>query len=807
MRALIGGLAVALGLMASLASTAYAEEPTFTVRFTCTGVTYTFTGFPNLPNNTVHEVVAIDAVKVAFVTFKFNGPTGSNTVKVAVPPGHHQMDARAKWETNGVKGGRDQPLKGGITCESSPASTVTKAVRDEGQTDTDTGNYGPSASAVPSDFIDYQLTYTNSGTGPANNVTLTDVMQAHQTFISCSSAVSACTPASSANGNTVSWSLGTVAPGVTIIVDFEVKLDAVFPAGTTTIDNVANGCIGTSCTQSNHTTVTVTAAPILMLQKSADKPSTAPGHQITYTLTYSNTGNADATGVVINEAIPAGTQFVSCSGACSPGTSSDTTESWSIGTVKAGAPAASVTLTVRVLDTAGCSIVNTATISSPDEPGSVQTPIKSNTLTISSQPGPRPDLANANGEGFGVQITGLVPLAPTPDAKSSQHGVGVNASSPPPALPVNVPGVLSANVLNAGSTSTVSQQPAQADNTSVGETATVNVLAGAITADVVQAKAEAIASGTGSSVTPAGTTETNLRIEGTSVADVAPNTRVDLLAGGVGSYVVINEETSSTSLTSGTYFADLTVTALHVHIAGTLQISPQDIYISRARAHADFPQIVVCNAQPNQDVSGHAFVASETTNPLLAPLTAGLVSIPPQGGSASQNLASVSLPGDGSVVQANAASSRTQGTITRPTSSTAGSSTSTSSASAGDGTTPTGVSVLKGLITAQLLKAQANSSAGPTGASSNATGTQILSLVIAGTPIANNPAPNTAMQLPGSGEVIINEQISEDDLVNGHTGLTVRAIDVIVDVSGNPLNLPLGARVIVSEAHSDATYH
>ncbi|MBN1779736.1 choice-of-anchor D domain-containing protein [bacterium] len=51
-------------------------------------------------------------------------------------------------------------------------------------------------------------------------------------------------------------------------------------------------------------------APVLVLSKTVDKFSAAPGENLTYTITYENTGNADATAITILEQIPANTVFV-----------------------------------------------------------------------------------------------------------------------------------------------------------------------------------------------------------------------------------------------------------------------------------------------------------------------------------------------------------------------------------------------------------------------------------------------------------------------------------------------------------------
>ena len=62
-------------------------------------------------------------------------------------------------------------------------------------------------------------------------------------------------------------------------------------------------------------------------------PTATTGSNITYTITYGNTGGAAANGVVIRDPVPAGTTFVS---ATAGGTNVAGVVTWNIGTVNAG---------------------------------------------------------------------------------------------------------------------------------------------------------------------------------------------------------------------------------------------------------------------------------------------------------------------------------------------------------------------------------------------------------------------------------------------------------------------------------------
>ncbi|PYT16814.1 MAG: hypothetical protein DMF51_03810, partial [Acidobacteria bacterium] len=91
-------------------------------------------------------------------------------------------------------------------------------------------------------------------------------------------------------------------------------------------------------------TTTVTSAPVLTVSATDAPDPVAAGGTITYTLSYSNSGNSGATGVILSDTVPANTTFVSAAGG---GSLAAGVVTWSIGSVAAGT-SGSVTLTLRV---------------------------------------------------------------------------------------------------------------------------------------------------------------------------------------------------------------------------------------------------------------------------------------------------------------------------------------------------------------------------------------------------------------------------------------------------------------------------
>src|SRR5262249_19004522 len=155
----------------------------------------------------------------------------------------------------------------------------------------------------------YQITLKNQGNGPATNVVLDDPIPAHTqsvagSFQSDHGAVASETP--------VKVNVGSLGPGETASVRFDVTIDAPLPAG---VDRITNqGTVSSSELPAvltddpvpggtaDPTVTLVTAAPSLVAEKTVSlavdadgdgKPS--PGDTLEYLVTVRNRGNQAAT--------------------------------------------------------------------------------------------------------------------------------------------------------------------------------------------------------------------------------------------------------------------------------------------------------------------------------------------------------------------------------------------------------------------------------------------------------------------------------------------------------------------------------
>ncbi len=173
-------------------------------------------------------------------------------------------------------------------------------------------------SVTPGQLVVYTLTYRNGGFVTANGVKITDAVPTDAVFdFAHSTAGWTGVIDGSAAGTVGTFDIGSLAVSSTgQTIKFAVRLLKSVPAGHGTFDNTAtiadDGANGTDVSLSDNTgkdSDTLTAAPDLVLTKSDGGINSRPGGTVPYTLSYSNAGHQDATGVVISETLPANTMF------------------------------------------------------------------------------------------------------------------------------------------------------------------------------------------------------------------------------------------------------------------------------------------------------------------------------------------------------------------------------------------------------------------------------------------------------------------------------------------------------------------
>lgn len=111
-----------------------------------------------------------------------------------------------------------------------------------------------------------------------------------------------------------------------------------------------------------------------------------------------------------------------------------------------------------------------------------------------------------------------------------------------------------------------------------------------------------------------------------------------------------------------------------------------------------------------------------------------------------------------------------------------------------------GLSTLNGQVRATAVYAVAQTSANTRTISSSPAGSTFENLMIAGQPVASNVAPNTRVNIPGFGYAILKQISRQGDGVNSSL-ISVNMININI-TQANSLNIPVGARIIVSHAKS-----
>ncbi|TAA74825.1 MAG: conserved repeat domain-containing protein, partial [Candidatus Electronema aureum] len=270
----------------------------------------------------------------------------------------------------------------------------------------------------PGDTLTYTLTLVNNGSGAATGVLVTDPIPTYTSYVPASVTTNQGTASFDPVGNRVRFDLGDVNGGTTVTMSFKVLVNSTMPAGATDVPNTATASASNHGSRQATASSTVTAAPLLTIQKSGATSLAYPSATLTaaangttlfvsstaafevgqyikvgsttarivslssksltvdaaitassgtnvfgsatYSLIYQNTGNADASNVVVTDTLPAELEYFSSSNS---GTVSGQDVTWNIGTLTAGA---SGTVQVTVFPTGTGTVTNTAKIDSSE---------------------------------------------------------------------------------------------------------------------------------------------------------------------------------------------------------------------------------------------------------------------------------------------------------------------------------------------------------------------------------------------------------------------------------------------------------
>ncbi|MCC6511983.1 MAG: DUF11 domain-containing protein [Pirellulaceae bacterium] len=253
---------------------------------------------------------------------------------------------------------------------------------------------GTRTTVSPGDTFAYTLTVTNTGLSTANNVTLVDVLPAGYTFVSFT-AGSDGSPVRTVVGSLdqISAGVASLAVGATMTVGVNVAVASTI-AGTTIV-NTATADSDDSAAITASDTNTIVRNVDLGITKTVTAPAAGVGGRVTYTLTVTNNGPLDVTGVEVDDDLPTGFTLATAGNPGSVTSSPNATRDllWTVGNLANGqSSTVSIIVDVAGTFTPANNVTNTATIAVDRLTGFTDTVSTNNSASVTVNIEPRYDL-------------------------------------------------------------------------------------------------------------------------------------------------------------------------------------------------------------------------------------------------------------------------------------------------------------------------------------------------------------------------------------------------------------------------------
>lgn len=280
------------------------------------------------------------------------------------------------------------------------ATAVVKVLPPTGMADLELTKTVSVEAAVVGEPFFYFLTVLNNGPDPATGVTIVDPLPAEVDFISASVTQGF---TSVENGTTVTAEIGTLEPGTSATLSIEV-VATTQGLITNTATATANEADPTTATAEVSVTAMVPPEEMvdLAVTKTASPDPVKVGGQITYNITVTNAGPADATDVVVTDTLSNKVIFVSAGSSQGTFSRAGQVVTFELGTLAAGG---SATAMIVVFAKDDGTVENNVTVTSaevdsnPDDNSAsattTVTPLRAN-LTLTKTASPDPAIVGQN---------------------------------------------------------------------------------------------------------------------------------------------------------------------------------------------------------------------------------------------------------------------------------------------------------------------------------------------------------------------------------------------------------------------------
>ena len=188
-----------------------------------------------------------------------------------------------------LQSGRALALNGAVTLDTIIASSPQPSLALSKSADVPIISTGDTAA--------YSITLTNNGQGAANSVVITDPLPTGVNWVTT-------TPGVIISNGTLTDTIGNFDAGASVVIHVSGTTSTATPV---TLANTATATAGNNLPASLSATATITVnKPNLAIIKTADLTAISTGDVAAYTITVSNSGAGNATGVDVTDSLPAG---------------------------------------------------------------------------------------------------------------------------------------------------------------------------------------------------------------------------------------------------------------------------------------------------------------------------------------------------------------------------------------------------------------------------------------------------------------------------------------------------------------------